>query len=244
MQQQLFPDSIELAETLSSIGLMQYHMEAFQASFDSYQEALRIRRDIYGSDYNIEIASTLNSVGLVAFKLDIFELAKCCVMKSLKILKRLHGKDSRDVAVLWYNIATIYFESGDGEDIAIRYFKEALRIERKSLGPDHQDVVLTLLNLGQRLHKWGDLEEALNYFHQALEAERRRNDDNQLSVGKILNLIGNVHLQQGNIEAMMTCYVEASRIFAAIRQPGVTLVIAGYNFYGLSKVHPRAAPSA
>jgi tetratricopeptide (TPR) repeat protein len=229
---------VDLAETHTSIGLMQYRMHDHEGSFNSYQEALRIRREHYETEDHLDVASALNSVGLAAFKFGLFEVAKSCITQSLNILKKVAGEDSRDVAVLWYNIATIYFETGESEDIAIKYYKETLRIERHSLGDDHPDVVLTLLHMGQKHYKVGDLEDALEYFAEALAIERGRTQENKVTIGKILNLIGNVHLQRGAIAKMMECYVEASRLLEAAQESGETLAIAGYDFYGLSKMHP------
>ena len=114
MQEKVFgPDAIQLAETSSSIGLMQYHMRNYNSSFDSYQSALRIRRQHFGTDDHPDIASTLNSIGLVLFKQDMFDLAKKCFTESLRIRSKLFGSDHRDVAILWYNIATIHFETGE-----------------------------------------------------------------------------------------------------------------------------------
>jgi tetratricopeptide (TPR) repeat protein len=145
---------------------------------------------------------------------------------------------------LWYNIATIYFETGDDE-IAIRLYKETLRVERASLGDEHPDVVLTLQHIGQVLQQLGDLKQSLGYFREALMIERKVPGDNRIAVAKILNLIGNIHLQEGNVSEMMECFDEASRIFDTNRQAGgETLVIAGFNFYGLSKIHPACAPVA
>ena len=93
-------NSIDMAETMSNIALMEYRLDLFEESFNSYQTALRIRRDCYGNDDHLDIASTLNSVGLVAFKLEMLDLAKACVTRSLQILKKLVGSDSREVAVL------------------------------------------------------------------------------------------------------------------------------------------------
>jgi tetratricopeptide (TPR) repeat protein len=237
-------NSVEVAATLSRMGLMQYHMKKFDAAFDSYQEALRVRRDFYGSDEHDDVASTLNSIGLVLFKQDMFDLARSCFEQSLRIRQKLFGADHHDVAILWYNLATIYLESGE-DQIAIRMYKETLRVERASLGHNHPDVVLTLQHIAQVHQQLGDLQTAMEYFLQALDIERKREGENKLvSVAKVLNLAGNIHLQQGNISEMMDCYVEASRIYAARQQPGDALVIAGYNFYGLSKMHPLCAPVA
>lgn len=235
--------SIECATTLSSIGLMQYTLKLYSEAFESYQEALRIRRDTYGTDDHTDIASNLNSIGLVLFKQNMLDMSQHCFTESLRIRLKLLGRDHRDVAILWYNIATIYFEQGQ-EDIAIRLYEETLRVERVALGHDHSDVALTLQHVGQVLQHIGKLDKALDYFKEALRVEKSRQDVNHLSVAKILNLIGNIHLQRCNISDMMECFVEASRIYQGRRQQGETLVIAGYSFYALTKLNPECAPVA
>jgi tetratricopeptide (TPR) repeat protein len=236
-------DTLQVAETLSSIGLMQYHLRDYESSFESYQQALHVRRGCYGIDDHPDIASTLNSVGLVLFKQDMFDLAKKCFAESLRIRSKILGKDHRDVAILWYNIATIHFETGE-DRIAIDMYKETLRVERNALGEDHPDVVLTLQHLGQVHQQLGHIEESLMYFKDALAIERKNAESRSSSMGRILNLLGNVYLQLGRMNEMMECYVEASRIYERNQRAGETLVIAGYNFYGLSKTNPPCAPVA
>jgi tetratricopeptide (TPR) repeat protein len=236
-------DTLQVAETLSSIGLMQYHLRDYESSFESYQQALHVRRSCYGSDHHPDVASTLNSVGLVLFKQDMFDLAKKCFAESLRIRSKILGKDHRDVAILWYNIATIHFETGE-DSVAIDMYKETLRVERTALGEDHPDVVLTLQHLGQVHQQLGQIEESLIYFKDALAIERKNAESRSSSMGRILNLLGNVYLQLGRINEMMECYVEASRIYETNQRAGETLVIAGYNFYGLSKTNPSCAPVA
>jgi len=234
--------SIECAMTLSSIGLMQYHLKFYDDAFESYQAALRIRRDAYKTDDHVDIASTLNSIGLVLFKQNILDMSRKCFTESLRIRMNLLGADHRDVAILYYNIATIFFEMGQ-EEQAINLYKETLRVERVSLGPDHPDVVLTLQHIGQVLQQVGKLEAALEYYNEALEVERSRKGADPVAAAKILNLIGNIHLQCCQIPEMMKCFTEASRIFEA-NQSGEVLMVAGYNIYSLNKLHPEAAPIA
>ena len=238
--------NLQVADVLCSIGLMNYHLCDYENAFDSYQEALRVRRELYRTDEHPEIASNLNSLGLVLFKQEMYELAKGCFLESLRIRQLLLGEDHRDCAILFYNLATIHFELGE-EDVAIKYYKETLRVERESLGADHEDTVLTLQHLGQVFHNCGHLDEALEYFYEALQIERKRYNegkDNKMSIGKLLNLIGNVSLQKGDASETMKCYIEASRLFEELNLPGSTLVIAGYNMYGLSKMHPPCAEVA
>jgi tetratricopeptide (TPR) repeat protein len=239
------PDDIHVADTLSSIGLIEYHLKNYESSFESFQESLRIRRQCLGSDDHAEIASTLNSIGLVLFKQDMFDLAKKCFTESLRIRKKILGESHRDVAIVWYNIATIHFETGEDE-LAIGMYEETLRVERAALGDSHPDVVLTLQHLGQVYQQLGHMEKATEYLKSALDIETKRNETGRdRALARLYNLLGNVHLQLGQTEEMMRCYSEASRLYERPpSQSGETLVIAGYNFYGLSKTNPPCAPVA
>jgi len=237
------PNSIEVANTISNMGLMEYQLKSYSTSFELYQETLRIQRDHHGTDDHVDIAATLNSIGLVLFNQGMFRLAKKCFSDSLRIRVKLLGSDHRDVAILWYNIATIYLETGE-DDLAVKLYKETLRVERLALGNKHHDVILTLQHLGLVHQQRGELDEALKYFCEALEIERTKEGCCHIAVGKLLNLIGNIHLQRARVSQMMDCYVEASRIYKEIGQPNESLVIAGYNFYGLARLHPPCASTA
>mmetsp|Transcript_16955 Transcript_16955/g.46500 ORF Transcript_16955/g.46500 Transcript_16955/m.46500 type:complete len:717 (+) Transcript_16955:158-2308(+) len=238
----LGPNDFSMASILSNIGLMHYQLKDYPVAFDNYQEALRIQRDHFGTDDNLEIASTLNSIGLVLFNQGTHELALGCFNDSLRIRTKILGADHRDVAILWYNIATIHLERGNG-DLAIELYQETLRVERIALGQKHHDVILTLQHLGLVYQQRGELDQALVYFSEALEIESTKTE-NHAAVGKLYNLIGNIHLQQADTAKMMECYSKASRVYCHAGKQAENLVIAGYNFYGLSKLHPPCAPIA
>ena len=239
------PEDIRVAETLSSVGLIEYHLKKYESSFESFQESLRIRRQCYGSDDHVEVASTLNSIGLVLFKQNMFNLAMKCFMESLRIRKKMLGVSHRDVAIVWYNIATIHFESGEDE-LAIGMYEETLRIERAALGDSHPDVIMTLQHLGQVYQQLGHMEKATEYLQSAIDMELKKNETGrEQELARLYNLLGNVHLQLGQTKEMMRCYVEASRLYALTSSAaGETLVIAGYNCYCLSKTNPPCAPIA
>ena len=71
--------------------------------------------------------------------------------------------------------------------------------------------------------------------------------DSNGAVVRLLNLIGNIYIQLGDIDMMMESFVEAARILerrGAEQQRPEPLLIQGYNHYGLSKLHPPCAPVA
>jgi tetratricopeptide (TPR) repeat protein len=249
-------DSMEVATTLSSMALMKYLIKDYSVSLSFYEEALRVHRaspqaSSIASTRDMDIAATLNSIGLVRFKMDDFDHAKDAFLECLTIRKRILGSDHRDIAVMWYNLATIYLEKGE-DQTAMKLYSESLRVERRALGEKHPEISLTLQHLGQMHQERGELEKAVEYFQEALEIEHmvmaqhgddahKENEANMASICKLLNLIGNIHLMCGRVDDMMACFVEACKCGQHI---GEGLIIAGHNFYGLSRLHPPCAPLA
>jgi hypothetical protein len=56
--------------------------------------------------------------------------------------------------------------------------------------------------------------------------------------------MGNVYLQRGNAQDMVTALSDALRAFRLGGTSEQELAISGFNFYGLSKMHPECAPVA
>lgn len=243
-----------IATTLSSIALIHYQTRAYTKALDVYQEALRIRRDAFG-DVHLDVASTLNSLGLVLFKMQLHDFALQSFRESLRIRRDLLGNDHREVAIILYNVATILLETGDDEE-ALVFYRETLRVERAALGETHTDVIATTLHLGQVHQQRGELTEALEYFEHALEIQNDQLQQSQgaggeaqkqqaaVSMATTLNHIGNVHLQRGDAAALVTAFGDAVRCLKAAGKSEQDLAISGFNFYGLSKMHPECAPTA
>jgi tetratricopeptide (TPR) repeat protein len=134
------------------------------------------------------------------------------------------------------------FQNGEEENALLMY-NESLRVERIALGNDHPDVVLTIQHLGQVYQALGNLDSALECFHEALQIGKKKYGQD-ICIAKLLNLIGNIYLQQGKVDLMMQNFIEASRILEGNDGNRENLTIAGYNFYGLSKTNPPCAATA
>lgn len=245
MQQNLFgANSTQVANTLSNIGLMEYNLKEFENAFESYQEALRIHRELNKDENHLCIASTLNSIGLVLCKQTLFLMAKECFIKALNIRQSVLGSDHHEIAVSWYNIATTYFETGE-DDKAIEIYKEALRIERQHLGEDHKDVIQTIHQLASIFQQLGRVDEAAQHFEFALkQIQNKKQGRNFKSEVKLLNQLGNLYLQNANMTKAMEYYTEATRMLRSNKLDDESLLITGFNYYALSRLHPPCASVA
>jgi tetratricopeptide (TPR) repeat protein len=233
-------NTLEISNTLFSMGMMLYRMKAFPSSFKCYQDALLLQRETYGENDNIEIAATLNSIGIVLFHMGKKEMAKSYFENSLSIRRRFLGPNHEDVTINVYNLAALHFELGE-EYEAAGMFKECLRIEQETQGENCHDSIQTLQHLALVHQQMGELKESLIYLDQALRKERSRSGQSHNHVAKLLNLMGNIYLQLADTKKMMQCYSEATRIY---EKQNENLVITGYTFYGVSKLHPECAEAA
>lgn len=169
-------------------------------------------------------------------------LAQQYFEQSLIMQKKLFGWHHPDVAINLYNLATLHMELGN-DVVVTNLYKETLKVECHTMGKNSRDVVQTLQHLGLIYQQRGELNESLFYFGQTLDIEQSRTKDakSDIAIAKILNLIGNIHLQRGHVQEMMECFVEATRIYTKHK---TSLEISGYNFYGISKLHPECAEVA
>lgn len=239
------PQSLEVAATLCSIGLMLYLKQDLQSSLNYYQEALRVRQEHFKTNENFDIAATFNSIGLIAFKMNKLDLAKNAFQQCIRTRVKLEATDAhRDIVTLYSNLGTVYLANGEDKE-AIQMFSESIRLERKTLGDKHLGVAVSLQHLAQLHQDRGELELAHEYFAEALKITRDADEsvmaNKQRTICTLLNLMGNIHLMKAEIPQMMECFVEASRV---CEQDFNSLVIAGYTFYGISKMHPPCATQA
>ncbi|KAL3920711.1 MAG: hypothetical protein SGILL_003122 [Bacillariaceae sp.] len=234
---------LDIASTLSSIGLMLYHLKYFQQAFDCYTKALSIRRDAYRTDNHRDIAASLNAIGQVLFKQGMFDLSVQCFNQCLEIRRRLLDPNHHDVAMVIYNLASVSLATGD-EESAISQYEEALRIERTALGNKHSDIVSTLIRLAHIKQQCGLLDEAIVIFEEAIQLHRLQNEMNGLREAKVFNAIGNCYLQKADVVNMMKAFASASRILISLGCADEPLAIKGYNLYGMARLHPEAAPVA
>ena len=239
------PQSLEVAATLCSIGLVLYLKQDLQSSLNYYQEALQVRQRFFKTNYNFDTAATFNSIGLIAFKMSKLDLAKQAFQECIRIRVKLEGTDChRDIVTLYSNLGTVYLGNGEDKE-AIQMFAESIRLERKTLGEKHLGVAVSLQHLAQLHQDRGELEMAQDYFQEALEITRAADESmmasKQRTICTLLNLMGNIHLMKAEIPQMMKCFTEATRVN---QQDFNSLVIAGYTFYGISKMHPPCAEEA
>jgi tetratricopeptide (TPR) repeat protein len=122
--------------------------EDYNEALNNYNESLRIKRLIFGSDEHSSIADTLNNIGMIYETLGQYDLALSNYNESLRINRLIFGSDEHSsIADTLNNIGLIYYKLGQN-DLALSNYNESLRINRLIFGSDeHSSITSTLVKI-------------------------------------------------------------------------------------------------
>jgi tetratricopeptide (TPR) repeat protein len=143
-----------------------------------------------------------------------------------------------------HNLAAVHLDTGNEEE-SIKLFKMALSFRENQPEPDQTLIASTIHHLGQAYQNNGQLERAAECFERGLQIERDGGKDT-IVTRELLNLIANIKMMLASVDEMMESFVEASRL----QKPGEKadfmdfLLVTGHNFFDLSRLHPKCAPTA
>ncbi len=195
------------ARLLQSVGDTERDLGLFAPAMVAQQEALAIRRRVFGED-NVDTAASLNRVGLLHEELGNLVEAETCVRKALATRQRLLNDDHRDVITSMNNLGTLLHTRGQLA-AAEPFLRTSLASARRILGSDDVMTLTMLGNLGVLLQERGSLDEAEALYREALEGARRVfGVDDAHTQDAISNLAG-LHAARGDHVAAEKLYRDA-----------------------------------
>ena len=120
-----------------------------------------------------------------------------------------YGERHERVGSALHNVAIANLRAGSLDD-AMDAIEEAIKIRSRSLGRQHPRVADSLVELGIILLSMDEHDDALKVFDRALKLRREEKDDVfaeedvdecKLKIAKVLNNIGCVNFEKGDLQA-------------------------------------------
>lgn len=164
------------------IGLLRYRELRNDDALASYEEALRLRRALFGDDHpkvarlRVEIGNVLLRKGEYADALEHFTDART-------IVEHVFGRDHPSVAGPLNGIALTMKATGDVAG-SIAPLERSLAIARASAGDRHDSVAVALSNLGLAYDALGENADALSAFDEALSIRRELFGNEHVAVAR------------------------------------------------------------
>ncbi|MEM1182803.1 MAG: serine/threonine-protein kinase [Acidobacteriota bacterium] len=216
IRQQIAPDSDELAESLTFVGVLAGEADDHGRAERLLKQALSLRERTAGPNSPktaavlVDLAAALDEGEKVEESLPFAE-------RALEILEGEFGE--RDPAFLGIlnNLANLYVRL-DRKDEAEQAYRRSLRLKREVLPPDHPDLALTLVNLGNFLayHK---TDEAVLLFQEARDIEEKVLGPEHPDLALTLNSLGTAHRSLGDWDDARIAFERSHAILEKVRGP-------------------------
>ncbi len=181
-------ESLEVAESLNSIGMLRRDQQKFDEAERLFRKALTLRRKLLGPSHIGLTNSLMNLSGLMLDR-GRHDEANALFREALAIRRRVRGSGHPDVAMCLYRLAQVADAAGDTAE-AIELHQQALAIREQALHPDHPDVARSMLASGTVLLQAGEPDKAESLARQCVEVRRRSLPAGHWQVAEAQSLLG------------------------------------------------------
>jgi len=181
-------ESLEVAESLNSIGMLRRDQQKFDEAERLFRKALTLRRKLLGPSH-IGLTNSLMNLGGLMLDRGRHDEANALFREALAIRRRVRGSGHPDVAMCLYRLAQVAAAAGDTAE-AIELHQQALAIREQALHPDHPDVARSMLASGTVLLQAGESDRAESLARQCVEVRRRSLPAGHWQVAEAQSLLG------------------------------------------------------
>ncbi|GKZ00984.1 hypothetical protein MPSEU_001049900 [Mayamaea pseudoterrestris] len=167
-----------------------------------------------------QIAEALHRKGQLLFEMGQLYEALKPLNEALRIRRSGFSNDPCAVGEDLCLIGKVY-QAREEYDFALSAFHEGIEILRAN-SPDGEltlDSGQVLLDIGRAYHTQGKLPEALKAYTEVAALARKYFGENHPYVARIVNIIGNLQLESGDVGASVTSFSEAMKINEASGVP-------------------------
>ncbi len=196
------------------LGRYAWHLGEYEGARELYEQALAIRRQVYGEKHPA-VATSLNNLAGVLWALGEYEGARELHEQALAIRRQVYGEKHPAVANSLNNLAGVLEALGEYEG-ARELHEQALAIRRQVYGEQHPDVATSLNNLALVLQALGEYEGAREHFEQALDIDREVYGEKHPEVATDLNNLAGVLWALGEYEQARELYKQALVIYRQV----------------------------
>ncbi len=184
------------AKLLDTVGQVYYSLGLFERSASLLEEALTLRRKIYGNEHP-EVARTITNLVQAIFELNQSERAETLTREALAMRRKIYGNEHSEVADSLNDLALLTKLKGDFA-AAEPLYRETIAVQRKLLGNDHPNVANTLGNLAILLMDKKDYVEAEAAQRESLAIRRKTLGADAPNVGHTLHNLASILRRKGD----------------------------------------------
>jgi tetratricopeptide (TPR) repeat protein len=196
--------SPEAAQLLYQAGAFLFFHGFHTQSQSFHQQALTIRKQVFGSDHPV-VAESLNTLAILSRNQGDYEQTERFHQQALAIREKTLGPDHPDTVLSLNNLGVLYRSQGKYEQ-AEPLLLQALNIREKLLGSEHPDTLMSFVNLSKLYLEQRKYEQAEQLLQQTLATSERVLGPGNPLVAQNLNLLARLSYEQGDNEQAETLW--------------------------------------
>jgi tetratricopeptide (TPR) repeat protein len=201
-------DLEQVAETLTSLGILSCRAGLYLEAIDFYDRALGIQMKLGCDDVQLAMAKVL--AGSVQYSLGHFRKALKLFEDALHALSGEVGKGQETVAATLFHMGVVRVTLCD-YDKAMSNLTDAMRTQQKLLGNEHPATLRTRREIGN-LYAVSEtqLDSATKEYDAVLEIQKRIHGERHPNVAETLHCLGCVQARRGDqtaaLRTLENCY--------------------------------------
>ncbi|MEL6671644.1 MAG: CHAT domain-containing tetratricopeptide repeat protein [Bacteroidota bacterium] len=177
-------------------GLMNRMLGDYQASMDSYQEAMRIAREELGPTHEL-MANLYIKMGVALNNFDKMDEAETYLVRAEDLLLEHYAPEHPDLNATYINLGVSNAKRGR-LDKAIDYWNQALELTTRVHGENHGDIGRSLANIGLAYRNMGDFHRALEYQEKAIQILKEQLGPGHVVIAKAYHNLASVYISLNN----------------------------------------------
>ncbi len=249
IRRDLDPASLDVAETLSNVGVLRFHDGDYEAAEEALREALEIRRARLPASHR-DIAETLDNLAVVLGSRGDYATATELHRDALRNREAAATGPTAELGQTLNNLAVNLYNQGDlagAEELYLR----AIANDRAVFGATHPTVATNLANLARVYQDREEFDRAEALLDEALEIRLAALGDEHFETAVSHSQLGALRDAIGDPAGAEEHHREALRIREALLGPdhptvgttlnGLALVQHSLGDYGEAEVGFRRA---
>ena len=189
--------------TLNHLGHALYKNNELKSAAETYIESFNIQVSIVTGDTNDGLKEFGAKLSTIKDNLATMEREE---EDATELSESLGG-----IASILRYLGLVIQEQGDLES-ALSANKLSLSVRLCQPIREHSSIALMAETIAIFEYKRSNLESAMDYFNQALEAKKSYQGETTIDVARTVNNLANIHFSLGNLDNAMRLYQEALEI--------------------------------
>lgn len=207
--------SLDTGALLHKTALYLWNRRDFTKVEQLYQQALQVKRQLFGPEHPT-VAASLNGLANLYYEQGRYAEAEPLYQQALHMRECLLGPEHPDLLSSLNGLAKLSFYAKATYTEAEALYQRAICISEQHLGPEHLYMAYLLMNLANLYCDQEKYEQAEPLYRCALHIREQQLEPVHPSIAITISNLGTLYYQQGDYEQAEACFLQAQQMYEQV----------------------------